>query len=233
MTTYLNRILFLVIVLGLIISLAGCGSDGGSSTKALFEANLTNLTANQPMAPMAAILHNQNFTAWQLSAVASDGLEQLAEGGDPTAFLTEAADNTDVRDNLAGGGITPPGGSDRVTLSGTLNGTRLSVASMLVNSNDAFTGISGHSLDSLQVGQSIVIDVNSYDAGTEDNSETASGIPGPAGGGEGFNAVRDDRDFIAVHPGVVSADDGLATSVLDESHRIQNPVARLKVTRTD
>jgi hypothetical protein len=45
--------------------------------------------------------------------------------------------------------------------------------------------------------------------------------------------VRDDRDYVALHPGVVSAADGLAGSALNETHRYQNPVARLVVTRID
>ncbi|PHQ61813.1 MAG: hypothetical protein COC08_03300, partial [Maribacter sp.] len=32
--------------------------------------------------------------------------------------------------------------------------------------------------------------------------------------GEGFNATRDDVDRVHAHPGVISADDGLANSVL-------------------
>ncbi|HKI50534.1 MAG TPA: hypothetical protein VJ995_00535 [Geothermobacteraceae bacterium] len=55
----------------------------------------------------------------------------------------------------------------------------------------------------------------------------------PAGGGEGFNPMRDDRDYVAIHPGVVTAAEGLASSALHERHRFQSPVARLLVTRID
>jgi hypothetical protein len=36
-----------------------------------------------------------------------------------------------------------------------------------------------------------------------------------------------------MHPGVVSADDGFATSALTEQHRFDNPVAEIRITRLD
>lgn len=71
------------------------------------------------------------------------------------------------------------------------------------------------------------------EGGTEANSETAVSIHGPAGGGEGFNAARDDSDVIVVHPGVITSSDGLTTSALDESHGWRNPVALIEVTRIE
>jgi hypothetical protein len=103
---------------------------------------------------------------------------------------------------------------------------------MLVNTNDAFTGVNGLPIGDLSVGESKIYLSQPWDAGTESNTETAATIPGPAGGGEGFNPVRDDRDYIATHPGVVTGDDGLASSILDESHRFIGPVVKFVVTRT-
>ena len=82
------------------------------------------------------------------------------------------------------------------------------------------------------MGESLRITAPAYDAGTEANSERAAGIPGPAAGGEGFNAVRDDEDFVRGHSGVVSSQDGLDDSVLTGAHRWDNPVFSLVVTRT-
>ena len=56
----------------------------------------------------------------------------------------------------------------------------------------------------------------------------------PAGGGEGFNAARSDRvDQVAMHTGVVSQDDGFATSGLTGQHRFDNPVTDIRIERTD
>ena len=114
----------------------------------------------------------------------------------------------------------------------TANRVNLTVVTMLVNTNDAFGGLNGQSLDQLAVGQSAIFMAPAYDAGTEANSESAATVPGPAAGGEGFNAVRDDMDFVRIHPGVISDQDGLAGSALSGDHRWDNPVFKLVVTRT-
>jgi len=49
-------------------------------------------------------------------------------------------------------------------------------------------------------------------------------IPGAPGGGEGRNEIR-------LHAGVVSVDDGLATSVLKSNHRFDNPVMSVLIER--
>jgi hypothetical protein len=72
-----------------------------------------------------------------------------------------------------------------------------------------------------------------WDAGTEANDELAATIPGPAGGGEGFNADRNDDDRVAFHSGVISQDDGLASSALSANHRFLNPGAQLVITRIE
>ncbi|HFQ61119.1 MAG TPA: hypothetical protein ENK39_02315, partial [Epsilonproteobacteria bacterium] len=77
----------------------------------------------------------------------------------------------------------------------------------------------------------MMIGLVTYDAGTEANSELASTIPGPAGGGEGFNAARDDKDFVSVHEGVVTKDDGLSTSALTQMHKWDNPAASVSIER--
>ena len=111
--------------------------------------------------------------------------------------------------------------------------SKLSLVSMLVNTNDAFTGLNAIDLASLAAGDSWTGYAGVYDAGTEANSEMAGTIPGPIDGGTGFDAARDDVDFVAMHPGVVSMDDGLATSVLTQAHRFDNPAVYITITRTE
>ena len=156
----------------------------------------------------------------------------LAEEGDPSSFLDQAVTDTDVIVTAENGSVIFPGGSNSVEIKSKRDSDlRISVAAMLVNSNDAYTGMTGTVIGDLAFNESKTFDVPAYDAGTEANSETAATVPGPAGGGEGYNPVQDDSGFIAVHAGVVSVDDGLAGSSLNESHRWDNPVARITVTR--
>ena len=165
--------------------------------------------------------------------MASVGLERLAEGGSNRVLFDEARANAAFVESASGTAGIPPGGSDTIELKifdkADLN---ISVAAMLGNTNDAFAGRSSKKIASLKKGESFSLHVPIWDAGTEANTESSDSIPGSAGGGEGFNASRSgDVNFVAIHQGVVTHADGLATSVLGESHRFNNPGALLHVER--
>ena len=186
---------------------------------------------------MAVIAHQDGYTIFSVGSPATAGLETLAEGGDNSALLAEADAETMVI--VTGSGAAPigPAASETVTvdlLESALPGLRISVATMLVNTNDAFSGLNGMLLDNMAVGDVLSSRGIAYDAGTEADTELALEIPGPAGGGEGFNANRDDQmDQVSMHAGVVSNDDGFATSDLTEQHRFDNPVVQIRIERTD
>ncbi len=203
---------------------------------ASFDVTVTNLTNAQPLSPVAVIGHRDGFSVFAVGSPASPGLEELAEGGANAALIGEADGDGAVIATGSGAAPIGPAGSETVTIS-VLNSDRpgllLSVTSMLVNTNDAFTGLNGIGVESMAVGDVLTLNAIAYDAGTEADTEMAIHIPGPAGGGEGFNAMRDDQaDRVAMHPGVVSQDDGLASSDLSEQNRFDNPVARISIERT-
>ncbi|MBT1444026.1 spondin domain-containing protein [Shewanella sp. JM162201] len=195
-----------------------------------FEVTVTNLTANQPMSPLALISHDDNVKLWQIGESASVALEQVAEAGNSSGFDSLSGVNAVVR----GAGMLPPGMSETLML--TLEEDKvdaLSLLTMLVNTNDGFSGINAMDIDSMEKGSAKTLTLMAYDAGTEANSEAKGSIPGPADGGEGFNAARDDVNRVHVHPGVISQDDGLTGSVLNASHRFDNPVLKVTVRRTE
>ncbi len=218
-----------VVALGSVLLLSGC-NDNKQSVYG-YTIDVTNLTTNQPLSPIAAVLHNSGYEGFALGSMASSDLERLAEAGDNTHFINSAKASSSVINAVSGSGIIAPGTAANITLQGKGSSPRLTLASMLVNTNDGFIGLESVDLSTLAINESLVVHARVYDAGTEANSETAATVPGPAGGGEGYNATRDDHDFIAVHAGVVSSDDGLATSVLTAAHRFDNPGARVVITR--
>ena len=212
--------------LGLISLLSGCGDDSNENQiPAEYEVKISNLTNFQPLSPVGLIF-SEDDGFFNIGSSASVALEHLAEGGD----------NSDLLDmgNTSASTPTPvlPGETQTLTLSKGFGDFKFSAFSMLVNTNDAFTGVSAYSLKDLQVGEVLVLDANAYDAGTEANSEAAGTIPGPADGGEGFNALRDDVDRVRVHMGVVTKDDGLSSSVLSEQARFDTTVMRISISRT-
>jgi hypothetical protein len=202
-----------------------------------YSVKVTNLTPGQPFAPAALVLHTANYKAFEVGMAASLGLEKLAEGGDPTAFLAEALSNRATYTTAKGLGMILPGASETLMaevslISADRDMVHLTLITMPANTNDAFTGINSINLSKMAVNETIIMDTVAYDAGTEKNTENAATIPGLAGGGEGFNPMRDDSpSLVLMHSGVITKDDGLASSTLSDAHRWDNPVARISITR--
>ncbi len=242
--TVLGRYSKVALAVAATAMLAACGSDSDdlpapppppapapepTPVTVSYEIRVTNLTNAQPLSPVAAVLHTEG-RLWSIGEAASEALEQMAEGGDTSAIRALSV----VMSEAAGEAPIGPGQSDTLTISiDDVTDANLSIVTMLVNTNDAFTGLNAYNLADLDVGEQWTSVARAYDAGTEANSEAAGTMPGPADGGEGFNTERDDADFVALHPGVVSADDGLSSSVLSVQHKFDNPVMRITVTRTE
>ncbi len=217
----------------LVLSACGGSDSTSASNMKTYKVTISNVTANQPLSPATLVIHKSGYQLFQAGHKASVALEKLAEGGSNTELLEQANKNNAVLAKASGTGIIPPGSSESIELS--VNNSAdfmLSVATMLVNTNDAFAGKTTTKIANLSKGASLNMHIPIWDSGTEANSEAANTIPGPAGGGEGFNKNReDDVNFIAIHQGVVTHADGFMTSALDESHRFTNPGAMLRIER--
>jgi hypothetical protein len=224
----------------LTIGLVGCNDNDNDSTPEVivtpvptpmeysYSITLTNLTYAQPLSPIAVALHGDT-KMWEVGQAASVELEKLAEGGDNSDFISLA---TNMATTTSEGPVLP---GSSVTLEVTTTesmASYLTVATMLVNTNDAFSGLTGVDISTLELDQEKSWRLNVYDAGTEKNNEASGTIPGPADGGVGYDATRDDIDVVGYHSGVVSKDDGLSNSILTQAHRFDNPAVKLTITRT-
>jgi len=225
-------------------TLAACGgSDDNNvsevidtaSTKLMYEVTVKNGTLGQPFSPVAIVAHGTAYSAFKIGEPATVGLELLAEGGDNSGFIDEAKVAPSVYGTVSGTAPIGPGGSEVITLevdSQFLPTLQMSVVSMLVNTNDAITALRGKDIANFEVGDEKTVRLISYDTGTEANTEAAGTIPGPVDGGEGFNATRDDvNNIVTGSASVVTADDGLATSILDHTHKWDHPVMTVSVKR--
>ncbi len=227
----------------ILFSLNGCSSDDSANVPdpvitpmptpiptLTFELEMTNLTNGQPFSPIAFVMHDEE-AVWEIGTAASDSLEQLAESGNSEMVrgLDFVLAETSSPSPLIPGETT----TLQLSFEQSTNPRYVSVLTMLVNTNDAFIGVNKFDISQLSLGNSQSFYSRAYDAGTEANSELAGTIPGPADMGEGFNVIRDDTDYVAFHPGVVSNDDGLTGSVLSEAHRFDNPVAKITLTRIE
>lgn len=188
-----------------------------------WQVTLENLTpsGSQPLSPPLFAVHSRRADVWSVGEQASHGLAAIAEDAN-NAPLQSALDETPgVRAAFTGaGGPIPPGASRTfdVETSGRFN--RLSVVTMLVNTNDAFTG-----LDSARLrGEGETFLAKAYDAGSERNNELKAFIPGPCCGNP---FVRDpEGSLVAPHAGIKGVGD-LDPAVYGWS----GPMARIAVER--
>ena len=107
----------------------------------------------------------------------------------------------------------------------------LSVGSMLVSTNDAFIAATDVALfDEDGAPVSASLDLMSYDAGSEDNTEMASDIPGPLG----LDATVDpaeSNERVPTEGGVIAAHEGIqGVGDVGEAFAWDEPTAMLMIT---
>jgi hypothetical protein len=199
--------------------------DGGVGT---WRVTITNLTpsgpgapGSQPFSPPLFAVHSSKADVWSVGEIASHGVAAIAEDANNPVLESAVPQLSGVRTVFTGAGGPIPSGTSRsftVETDGRFN--RLSIVTMLVNTNDAFTG-----LDSLRLrARGDTRSTIAYDAGSERNNERASHIPGPCCG----NAfVRDpEGQPIRHHEGITGVGD-LDPALYDW----QDPVARIAIER--
>ena len=201
----------------------------------MFEITLTNLTTGDPgmggqvLSPPIFAAHPAGFKISELGQPASPALVALAENGDTSGLATIAA---------AGGanvamaaGVVPPGGSVTATVTADMVNSSLSVASMLVSTNDAFIAAVDVALfDENGDPVSATLELMSYDAGSEDNTEMASDIPGPLGLDEATDPLMS-NERVPTEGGVIAAHEGIqGVGDVGEAFAWEEPTATLMIT---
>lgn len=184
--------------------------------------NLTNPEA-QPFSPPLFVVHDRRVYVWRTGQIASHAIAAVME--DANNAVAESAYNSlsGVSHAFTGpGGPLAPGTSRSYTV--TTNGPfrRLSIVTMLVNTNDGFTG-----LDSLRLTrQRRTIPTIAYDAGSEKNNQLKAFIPGPCCGN--FFVRDPEGAVIRPHPGIQAGVGDLDPAIFGW----QNPVAQITVEPT-
>jgi Spondin_N len=213
-----------VAVAGLLTVGAGAGDD---DTK-LWRVTIKNLTpagpgapGSQPLSPPLFVVHSNGADVWSVGAIASHPVAAIAEDANNAPAESALAQLSGVREVFTGAGGPIPSGTSRTFMVETKGKfSRLSVVTMLVNTNDAFTG-----LDSFRLrGHKAVLRRVAYDAGSEENNELAAFIPGPCCNNP---FVRDpEGELIRMHPGIAGVGD------LDPAvYGWEEPVAKITIER--
>ena len=107
----------------------------------------------------------------------------------------------------------------------------LSVGSMLVSTNDAFIAATDVALfDENGAPVSASIDLNAYDAGSEENTEKATDIPGPLGLDEATDPPES-NERVPTEGGVIAPHEGIQGGAdVGEAYAWDEPTAMLTIT---
>ena len=193
--------------------------------EATYRVTVTNLAAGQPQTPPLVVLHGAEASLAESGAPASEGLQQLAENGNPQILVDALSGAEGVaavavgEHPLVAGGV--PGAAElpsfaALEVSAPASAGLVSIASMLICTNDGLSLVHDAALPA-EVGAQAVYYSGAYDAGTERNTESfadlvppCQGVVGVTGESEGAGMSNPDLaegGVLAEHPGIAGAAD--------------------------
>jgi Spondin_N len=195
----------------------------GQGPQRSWQVTITNLTrpGSQPLSPPLVVVHSRRADVWSVGEIANHGVAAIAEDANNTVLESALAVLPGIRSvRTVEGGPIMPGASRTFNVRSRGNHDRLSLLTMLVNTNDAFTG-----LDSLHLrGRGAVLSKGAYDAGSERNNERATHIPGPCCNNP---FVRDPEGaVIRMHGGITGVGD-----LAPGTYGWTDPVVRISIVR--
>jgi hypothetical protein len=218
-----------------------------SASAHTYQVTIKNLTRGQPLTPPVIVTHSDKDQVFEVGQPASVGVREIAENGNPApllAFLNANpfGDFFDIKSSNAP--IVPPGRtaatgfSDEQTL--TIDAVRgfrhLSWVSMLICTNDGFTGLNG--LELPKTGHSVTVTTNAYDSHTEKNTEDFANIVPPCPPLSGVSSSKQGSgvsDPALAEGGVIAHHEGIkgGSDLSPAIHGWTDPVAEVTVEAID
>lgn len=190
-----GRILAGLVAMACVGALAVAPAGASGPPVATYAVTIENLTDGQPFTPPVIATHRAATGMFTVGQPASFALKQIAENGDLGPMIDLLGSDKHVFDSADAMAPLVPSGlpsfgmfDDSVTLTVTAGtGAKfLSFASMLICTNDGFTGVDSLRLPK-KIGEQIAVTTSGYDAGTEANTENYADIVPPCQGLHGVN----------------------------------------------
>ena len=238
MKTSMRRTFGIVLVVAiLMVAVTAVGSASGPER--VYRVTLTNLTDHQPFTPPVLATHKRKVHVFQVGETASFGVKEVAENGNVPALVDElmAVDDFEDVQVAANGEPAPllPGQSIEATVEGEDSAKYLSFVSMLICTNDGFAGLDGVRLPN-KVGRSVTVFADSYDAGSEINTEDFADLVPPC---PALSGIATDKmgtgtsNTVLAQGGVVMHHAGIqgVTDLTVASHGWSDPAAKVEITR--
>ena len=223
-----------------IVSVAGI-PESNATTPKTYEVTITNLTQGQPITPPLLVTHAKDAGFFTVGEMASNEIQQLAENGNAVPLVEMLEDKSGIVDIVQGDAPLVPANDPGETglsykqtfeVSTAGNQRYLSFASMLVCTNDGFTGIDSVKLPIKQK----TIYAKAFDARTEMNTEdfadmvppcqVAIGVSSGEDGTGSTNPALAESGVIIPHPGIMGGED-----LLKDVHAWSNPVVKIDIVR--
>lgn len=195
---------------------------GGSK---VFHVTVTNLTHSINFTPIMVASQRMPVSILELGSPASAELAAIAEGGDIGPLSAVLGADPRVVDVQHSNGLLGPGQSVTIVVDAGHGAKYISLASMMLPTNDGFIALDGVRADGKR-GE--VYYSPGYDAGSEANDELCANIPGPTCGGAGLSPIESplDEGYVHVHRGI----HGIGN--LDAAtYDWRNPVAKISIVR--
>ena len=229
--------------------LFGASAASADAPVATYEVTVTNLTAGQSFTPPVVATHRASIDLFEVGSPASFEVQEIAENGrlDPMLSLVQGSKHVNDSAFVADGSAMPAPvvpasrsealglpSSQTFTLESATGAKYLSWVSMLICTNDGFTGVDSLRLPN-DVGESVTVGTQGYDTGSEINTEDFADIVPPCpllSGVMSIDMGTDVTDPALAEGGVIHHHPGVAGGVdLTAIHDWTNPVATLRVER--
>lgn len=200
-------------------TLAAGASTVFAGGEGMYSVTITNLTRGVSFTPIMVATHKQGHPVFSLGQSASTGLATIAESGDSSLLQASIM----PYDTASSAGLLAPGASVTVNVNMSENNNYVSVASMLLPTNDGFVAVNG--VRGPNNKNSMVVMSPAYDAGSEINDEQCANIPGPTCMGEALSA-EDGEGYVHIHAGIHGIGDLMASD-----YDWRNPAAKITIKR--
>lgn len=226
----------------------------------MYEVSIKNLTSSTPTAgppatgqwftPPIIATHRKATGLFTVGESASFEVKEIAENGNLSPTQGTLLENRRVDEVVVAASGNPPplapANEVTVTLSGDRGRKYLSFVSMLIRTDDGFTGVDTLRLPK-KVDDEVVVETASYDAGMEINTEDVADIVPPCQALNGVSSsdsgtVTSDPNLaengvIHPHPGINSTADTDPNDGGDDltraAHGWSDPVGQITITRTE
>ena len=227
-----RRVQALAIAVAVVVAIIALATPARASSNdpTTYRVTVENLTENQTITPAVVAVHEASFRVFARNQPASYGVAQLSENGGVPVLVDELSTEARVADvSVAGDTPIAPGGSASTLITTAAGASRISVAAMLICTNDGFAGISN--VKTRSHGGEVIAYGRAFDAGSEINTQDfddlvppCSGIPGTGTGMS--NPALAENGTVKSHSGITYRGD-----LTPEANGWDDPAIKVTIER--